>query len=83
MHISGPNYKTPSESVFLQSIGADAIGMSISPEVTVARHADIRVLGKTPPLLCYNVVYIESTTSWFPKRKTFVNIIPLDCEGVL
>ena len=46
VHISGPNYETPSESIFLRNIGADAVGMSTAPEVTVARHADIRVLGK-------------------------------------
>ena len=46
VHISGPNYETPSESIFLRNIGADAVGMSTAPEVTVARHAEIRVLGK-------------------------------------
>ena len=47
VHLSGPNYETPSESIFLRNIGADAVGMSTAPEVTVARHADIRVLGKS------------------------------------
>lgn len=46
VHLSGPNYETPSESMFLRTIGADAVGMSTAPEVTVARHSDIRVLGR-------------------------------------
>ena len=54
VHISGPNYETPSESMFLRNIGADAVGMSTAPEVTVARHAEIRVLGKVP-FLCLRV----------------------------
>ena len=44
--LSGPNYETPSESMFLRNIGADAVGMSTAPEVTVARHSDIKVLGR-------------------------------------
>ena len=47
VHISGPNYETPSESIFLRNIGADAVGMSTAPEVTIARHADIKVLGES------------------------------------
>ena len=46
VHISGPNYETPSESFFLRNIGADAVGMSTAPEVTVARHSEIKVLGE-------------------------------------
>ena len=45
VHVSGPNYETPSESMFLRMVGADAVGMSTAPEVIVARHAGIRVLG--------------------------------------
>ena len=52
VHISGPNYETPSESIFLRNIGADAVGMSTAPEVTVARHAEIRALGKDFMLCC-------------------------------
>ena len=46
VHISGPNYETPSKSFFLRNIGADAVGMSTAPEVTVARHSEIKVLGE-------------------------------------
>ena len=44
--LSEPNYETPSESMFLRNISANAVGMSTAPEVTVARHSDIKVLGR-------------------------------------
>ena len=43
--LTGPCYETPAEYGFFRSIGADAVGMSTTPEVIIARHSSIPCFG--------------------------------------
>ena len=42
---SGPNFETPAEINALKVIGGNAVGMSTVPEVLVANHCNLSVIG--------------------------------------
>lgn len=45
MSFRGPQFESPAEVQFAIKAGADAVGMSTVPEILVARHCDLPVMG--------------------------------------
>nr|WP_026174244.1 purine-nucleoside phosphorylase [Effusibacillus pohliae] len=79
--ISGPAYCTPAELIMLRNFGADAVGMSTVPEVIVANHAGLKVIGiscvtdmaigeELEPLTHEQVVEVANRT-----RPTFISLV--------
>ncbi|OQV16371.1 Purine nucleoside phosphorylase [Hypsibius exemplaris] len=64
--VSGPCFETVSEAKAFRSLGSDCMGMSTAPEVIVARHCGLRVLGIS--LITNNVVQ-EHDSDDFPDHE--------------
>jgi len=60
--LGGPTFETPAEVRFIQLTGADAVGMSTAPEVTVARHGGVKVLGISTITNLVNLTGDKETT---------------------
>ncbi len=57
--LAGPMFETPADLRFLRQIGVDAVGMSTVPEVIVARHGGMKVLGISSMT---NKAYVDGKT---------------------
>lgn len=58
--VSGPSLETRAECLMLQKLGADMVGMSTVPEVIVARHSQIKILGLSVITNYTNIFHSEA-----------------------
>jgi len=81
--LAGPSFETPADLRFLRLSGADAVGMSTVPEVTVARHGGTRVLGLSgisnalpvegaPPVETTHAEVLETGRVLVPRLETII-----------
>ena len=64
-YLSGPSYETAAECRMIRSLGGDSVGMSTAPEVVVARHCGMKILGAQ----CIYIFIISTCISMY-----FINI---------
>lgn len=77
--VSGPTYETGAESRMVLNMGGDAVGMSTVPEVAVARHCGIRVLGLS---LITNSVRLPGDTGPVASHEEVLETVELRGEQI-
>ena len=79
--VLGPSYETPAEIRFLRTIGADVVGMSTVPEVIVANHMGMKVLGLScvtnmaAGILPQKIDHVEVLETGAMVRETLVRLL--------
>jgi purine-nucleoside phosphorylase len=76
--VPGPSLETEAECAFLHNMGGDLVGMSTIPEVIVARHMNMKVMG----------ISVVANASYPPEKvetvtvESIVNVVEGKCEDV-
>ncbi|WP_432664809.1 purine-nucleoside phosphorylase [Wukongibacter baidiensis] len=86
--MTGPSYETPAEIKMIRFLGGDAVGMSTVPEVTVAAHSQIKVLGiscitnMAAGILDQPLCHEEVVETAAMVREKFINLVKMVVKNI-